>query len=159
MKLNNSKFAGQDAGDGDEWFDKISDVSLWWEQWAAFHREARHNFSPSADRIIHMTAWSSPRYTHLDQRLLVKTSKELVDLVKGNNGLMKQQCNLWQVVAENQQKLAAIMKGVVEPPKTLPGSGPPPSGMRPPLTPATPPVAMPHSRHCSTFSCVCLVGH
>jgi len=27
----------------------------WFEEWAAWHREARHNFSPSADRIIQVT--------------------------------------------------------------------------------------------------------
>ena len=53
MKLNNSKFAGQDAGD--EWFDRLTNIAEWFEAWAAFHREARHNFLPSADRIIQVT--------------------------------------------------------------------------------------------------------
>ena len=53
MKLNNSKFAGQDSATT-EWFDHLSGAE-WWNAYAPFHIEARHNFSPSADRIIQVT--------------------------------------------------------------------------------------------------------
>ena len=66
---------------------------------------------------------------------LVKTSKQIVDLIQNNNQLMKEQCQILQVIGENQRKLAEIMQGVVEPPQTL---GPPiggssgPGGVSPP---------------------------
>ena len=66
---------------------------------------------------------------------LVKTSKQIVDLIQNNNQLMKEQCQIFQVIGENQRKLAEIMQGVVEPPQTL---GPPiggssgPGGVSPP---------------------------
>ena len=56
---------------------------------------------------------------------LVKTSKQIVDLITNNNQLMKEQCQVLQVMGENQRKLAEIMQGVVEPPQTL---GPPIGG-------------------------------
>ena len=55
----------------------------------------------------------------------VKTSKQIVDLIQNNNQLMKEQCEILQVIGENQRKLAEIMQGVVEPPQTL---GPPVGG-------------------------------
>ena len=60
---------------------------------------------------------------------LVKTSQQIVDLIQKNNQLMKDQCQMLQVIGENQNKLAEIMQGVVEPPQAVVpptggGSGP-----------------------------------
>ena len=66
---------------------------------------------------------------------LVKTSKQIVDLIQSNNQLMKEQCQILQVIGENQRKLAEIMQGVVEPPQTLGpliGVGSGPGGISPP---------------------------
>ena len=66
---------------------------------------------------------------------LVKTSKQIVDLITNNNQLMKEQCQILQVIGENQKKLAEIMQGVVEPPQTLGppmGGGSGPGGFSPP---------------------------
>ena len=66
---------------------------------------------------------------------LVRTSKQIVDLIQSNNQLMKEECQILQVIGENQRKLAEIMQGVVEPPQTF---GPPigvgsgPGGLSPP---------------------------
>ena len=46
---------------------------------------------------------------------LVKTSRMIVDIIQSNNQLMKEQCQMLQVIGENQKQLAEIMKGVVEP--------------------------------------------
>ena len=50
---------------------------------------------------------------------VVKTSQQIVDLIQKNNQLMKDQCQMLQVIGENQQKLAEIMQGVVEPPQAV----------------------------------------
>ena len=47
---------------------------------------------------------------------LVKTSKQIVDLITNNNQLMKEPCQILQVIGENQKKLAEITQGVAEPP-------------------------------------------
>ena len=57
---------------------------------------------------------------------------------------MKEQCQILRVIGENQQKLAEIMQGVVEPPPTGVGSGP--GGISPPapgFTPCFPPGTAP----------------
>ena len=81
---------------------------------------------------------------------LVKTSRMIVDIIQSNNQLMKEQCQMLQVIGENQKQLAEIMKGVVEPPQ----AGGPPSGgscghggISPPAPgymPFFPPGVMPH---------------
>ena len=81
---------------------------------------------------------------------LVKTSQQIVDLIQKNNQLMKDQCQMLQVIGENQKKLAEIMQGVVEPlqalvPPTGGGSGP--GGISPPAPgymPCFPPGTVPH---------------
>ena len=81
---------------------------------------------------------------------LVKTSRMIVDIIQSNNQLMKEQCQMLQVIGENQKQLAEIMKGVIEPPQ----AGGPPSGgscghggISPPAPgymPFFPPGVMPH---------------
>ena len=56
---------------------------------------------------------------------LLRHPSRFVDLIQNNNQLMKEQCQILQVIGENQRKLAEIMQGVVEPPQTL---GPPIGG-------------------------------
>ena len=81
---------------------------------------------------------------------LVKTSRQIVDIIQNNNQLMKEQCQMLQVIGENQKKLAELMQGVIEPPQT---GGPPsggssgPGGISPPAAgymPCFPPGTMPH---------------
>ena len=82
---------------------------------------------------------------------LVKTSRMIVDIIQSNNQMMKEQCQMLQVIGENQKQLAEIMKGVVEPPQ----AGGPPSGgsghggISPPAPgymPFFPPGIMPHAQ-------------
>ena len=82
---------------------------------------------------------------------LVKTSRQIVDIIQSNNQLMKEQCQMLQVIGENQKKLAEIMQGVIDPSQT---GGPPsggisgPGGISPPAPgylPFVPPGTMPHA--------------
>ena len=82
---------------------------------------------------------------------LVKTSRQIVDITQSNNQLMKEQCQMLQVIGENQRKLAEIMQGVIDPSQI---GGPPsggtggPGGMSPPAPgylPLVPPSTMPHA--------------
>ena len=82
----------------------------------------------------------------------VKTSRQIVDIIQNNNQLMKEQCQMLQVIGENQKKLAEIMKGVIEPPQA---GGPPsggscgPGGISPPAPgymPFFPPGTMPRAQ-------------
>ena len=79
---------------------------------------------------------------------LVKTSRQIVDIIQNNNQLMKEQCQMLQVIGENQRKLAEIMQGVIEPPQTGPSGGSSgPGGISSPAPgymPCFPPGAMPH---------------
>ena len=85
---------------------------------------------------------------------LVKTSRQIVDIIQSNNQLMKEQCQMLQVIGENQKMLAEIMRGVIDPQAGGPpsgGSGGPggsgPGGISPPapgFMPCFPPGVMPH---------------
>ena len=73
----------------------------------------------------------------------------IVDIIQSNNQLMKEQCQMLQVIGENQKQLAEIMKGVVEPPQ----AGGPPSGgscghggISPPAPGYIPPGTMPQAQ-------------
>ena len=83
---------------------------------------------------------------------LVKTSQQIVDIIQNNNQVMKEQCQMLQVIGENQKKLAEIVKGVIEPTQA---GGPPsggscgPGGISPPAPgymPFFPPGTMPHAQ-------------
>ena len=81
---------------------------------------------------------------------LVKTSRQIVDIIQSNNQLMKEQCQMLQVIGENQKKLAEIMQGVIDPQSGGPPSGGVcgPGGMSPPapgFMPFVPPSTMPHA--------------
>ena len=81
---------------------------------------------------------------------LVKTSQQIVDLIQKNNQLMKDQCQMLQVIGENQRKLAEIVQSVVEPPLAVvppTGGGSGPGGISPPAPgymPCFPPSTVPH---------------
>ena len=80
---------------------------------------------------------------------LVKTSRQIVDTSQGNNQLTKEQCQMLQVIGENQKKLAEIMQGVIDPQTGGPPSGGSsgPGGISPPapgFMPCFPPGGMPH---------------
>ena len=55
---------------------------------------------------------------------LVKTARQILDVLQNNNQLMKEQCQMLQVIGENQKMLAEITKSVIDPQAgSLPSSG------------------------------------